>query len=115
MFDPSSASRAPSGTQRTEEKILQTSTSGVKTVAQAPWGLRRMAPLRNGTPSPWRYVGLDPVTQTGRWAGEDGGTAPAELGRHGTSVNTYPPTQVGKDGTVDADSGHDAEQDEGQG
>jgi hypothetical protein len=36
---------------------------------------------------------------------------PAELGKHGTSVNTYPPTQVGKDGKVDADSGHDATQD----
>lgn len=23
---------------------------------------------------------------------------PAELGKHGTSLNTYPPTQVGKDG-----------------
>jgi hypothetical protein len=26
---------------------------------------------------------------------------PVELGKHGTSVNTYPPTQVGKDGKVD--------------
>jgi len=42
---------------------------------------------------------------------EDGVMAPAELGKHGTSVNTYPPTQVGKDGKVDADSGHDATQD----
>ncbi|AXG79704.1 hypothetical protein DVK44_20925 [Streptomyces paludis] len=36
---------------------------------------------------------------------------PIELGKHGTSVNTYPATQVGKDGKMDADSGHDATQD----
>lgn len=79
-----------------------------------PWGMRRMAPLRNGEPSPWQYAGLDPQTQTGRWIGGDGRMTPVELGKHGTSVNTYPPTQVGKDGKdgkVDGDSGHDATQD----
>ncbi|MBB1253818.1 putative ATP-grasp-modified RiPP [Streptomyces sp. OF3] len=70
-----------------------------------------MTPLRNGSPSPWRYTGIDPATQTGRWVGEDGAMTPAELGKHGTSVNTYPPTQIGKDGKVDNDSGHDATQD----
>ncbi|MGW4032809.1 putative ATP-grasp-modified RiPP [Streptomyces sp. NPDC004838] len=73
--------------------------------------MRRMEPLRNGEQSPWRYVGIDPHTQTGRWAGSDGVMSPAELGKHGTSVNTYPPTQVGKDGKIDADSGQDATQD----
>ncbi|MBC3843206.1 putative ATP-grasp-modified RiPP [Streptacidiphilus sp. 4-A2] len=73
--------------------------------------MKRMAPLRNGEPSSWQYQGLDPHTQTGRWTGPDGQSAPAELGRHGTSVGTYPPTQVGKDGKVDPDSGHDAQQD----
>ncbi|MFI1099823.1 putative ATP-grasp-modified RiPP [Streptomyces melanogenes] len=77
----------------------------------APWGMRRMTPLANGTPSPWAYAGIDPETQTGRWTGADGQTVPVELGKHGTSVNTYPPTQVGKDGKVDPDTGHDAEQD----
>jgi putative ATP-grasp target RiPP len=76
-----------------------------------PWGMSRMAPLRNGEPSPWNYAGIDSQTQTGRWVGCDGVMTPAELGKHGTSVNTYPPTQVGKDGKVDADSGHDATQD----
>ncbi|GAA3225491.1 putative ATP-grasp-modified RiPP [Streptomyces sp. XM83C] len=90
---------------------MQTSLAGTETTAPTPWGLRRMAPLRNGSPSPWRYAGLDPATQTGQWIGEDGVMTPAELGKHGTSVNTYPPTQVGKDGKVDADSGHDATQD----
>ncbi|MBV6698514.1 putative ATP-grasp-modified RiPP [Kitasatospora aureofaciens] len=71
----------------------------------------RMAPLRNGEPSNWRYAGLDPDTQTGRWAGENGVMTSAELGKHGTSVGTYPPTQIGKDGKVDGDTGHDAEQD----
>ncbi|MFD4532062.1 putative ATP-grasp-modified RiPP [Kitasatospora sp. NPDC058397] len=77
----------------------------------APWGMGRMAPLRNGEPSQWQYAGLDPATQTGLWFGEDGTMSPAELGKHGTSVGTYPPTQVGKDGKVDGDSGHDATQD----
>ncbi|GAA0935088.1 hypothetical protein GCM10009574_034970 [Streptomyces asiaticus] len=79
-----------------------------------PWGMSRMAPLRNGEPSPWRYAGIDPQTQTGRWVGSDGAPTPVELGKHGTSVNTYPPTQVSKDGKMDSDAGHDAEQDEGQ-
>ncbi|MFJ2444318.1 putative ATP-grasp-modified RiPP [Streptomyces sp. NPDC087658] len=36
----------------------------------APWGMRRMTPLRNGGPvAP--YVGIDPGTQTGRWIGDD--------------------------------------------
>lgn len=90
---------------------MQTSFAGTETTASAPWGLRRMAPLRNGSPSPWRYAGIDPATQTGRWVGKNGAMTPAELGKHGTSVNTYPPTQVGKDGKVDSDSGHDATQD----
>ncbi|MGQ4517074.1 putative ATP-grasp-modified RiPP [Streptomyces sp. DW26H14] len=90
---------------------MQTRTAGSQTAVQAPWGLRRMAPLRNSAPTPWRYAGIDPATQTGRWVGADGAMTPAELGRHGTSVNTYPPTQVGKDGKVDVDSGHDATQD----
>ncbi|AZQ74651.1 putative ATP-grasp-modified RiPP [Streptomyces abikoensis] len=76
----------------------------------APWGMRRMQPLRNGEATP-AYAGLDPETQTGRWLGHDGGAVPMELGKHGTSVNTYPPTQVSKDGKQDPDSGHDAEQD----
>ncbi|MEV7025013.1 putative ATP-grasp-modified RiPP [Kitasatospora sp. NPDC093558] len=67
--------------------------------------------LRNGEPSQWQYAGLDPATQTGLWFGVDGTMTPAELGKHGTSVGTYPPTQVGKDGKVDGDSGHDATQD----
>lgn len=79
-----------------------------------PWGMSGMAPLRNGEPSPWQYVGIDPRTQTGRWVGGDGVPTPVELGKHGTSVNTYPPTQVSKDGKMDSDTGHDAEQDEGQ-
>lgn len=77
----------------------------------APWGMGRMAPLRNGEPSQWQYAGLDPRTQTGLWFGEDGKMTPAELGKHGTSVGTYPPTQVGKDGKNDPDTGHDATQD----
>ncbi|WP_078965831.1 putative ATP-grasp-modified RiPP [Streptomyces aureocirculatus] len=89
----------------------QAQTAGTETIERAPWGLRRMAPLRNGPPAPWRYAGIDPATQTGRWTGADGEMTPAELGKHGTSVNTYPPTQVGKDGKLDADSGHDATQD----
>ncbi|MFD5567643.1 putative ATP-grasp-modified RiPP [Streptomyces cadmiisoli] len=90
---------------------LQTRLACTETNAPAPWGLRRMTPLHNGSPSPWRYAGIDPATQMGRWIGEHGAMTPAELGKHGTSVNTYPPTQVGKDGKVDADSGHDATQD----
>ncbi|CAL9469415.1 hypothetical protein SUDANB145_02795 [Streptomyces sp. enrichment culture] len=90
---------------------MPTNFAGTETTAPAPWGLRRMTPLRNGAPSPWRYAGIDPATQTGRWAGADGALTPAELGKHGTSVNTYPPTQVGKDGKVDGDTGHDATQD----
>lgn len=90
---------------------MQTSLAGMETAGPAPWGLRRMTPLRNGSPSPWRYAGIDPATQTGRWIGEDGAMTPAELGKHGTSVNTYPPTQVSKDGKQDPDSGHDAAQD----
>ncbi|MGV9263854.1 putative ATP-grasp-modified RiPP [Kitasatospora sp. NPDC003701] len=86
------------------------STTG-ELVPVAPWGMGRMAPLRNGEPSRWQYAGLDPATQTGLWFGEGGATSPAELGKHGTSVGTYPPTQVGKDGKVDGDSGHDATQD----
>uniref|UniRef100_A0AAU3H0K4 ATP-grasp-modified RiPP n=1 Tax=Streptomyces sp. NBC_01401 TaxID=2903854 RepID=A0AAU3H0K4_9ACTN len=77
----------------------------------APWGMSRMTPLRNAEPSPWRYEGIDHESQTGRWTGGDGVMTPVELGKHGTSVNTYPPTQVGKDGRFDADSGHDATQD----
>ncbi|MBR7674701.1 putative ATP-grasp-modified RiPP [Streptomyces daliensis] len=79
--------------------------------APVPWGMRRMRPLRNGPLSPWRYAGIDRGTQTGRWVGEDGKARPVELGKHGTSVNTYPSTQVGKDGKVDTDTGQDAEQD----
>lgn len=90
---------------------MRTSLAGTETAARTPWGWSRMVPLRNGSPSPWRYAGIDPATQTGRWVGADGAMAPAELGKHGTSVNTYPPTQVGKDGKVDPDSGHDATQD----
>lgn len=90
---------------------MQTQTASTETITQTPWSLRRMVPLRNGEPSPWRYAGIDPTTQTGRWIGEGGQAAPAELGKHGSSVNTYPPTQVGKDGKVDSDTGHDAEQD----
>ncbi len=77
----------------------------------APWGLGRMTPLRNGEPSQFRYVGIEPTTQTGLWLGPDGRMSPAELGKHGTSVGTYPPTQVGKDGKNDPDTGHDAMQD----
>ncbi|WP_329119305.1 putative ATP-grasp-modified RiPP [Streptomyces sp. NBC_01465] len=77
-----------------------------------PWGMQRMAPLSNGEATPWQYGGLDPQTQTGRWIGSDGQMLPVEFGKHGTSVNTYPPTQVSKDGKVDPDTGHDAEQDE---
>jgi putative ATP-grasp target RiPP len=84
---------------------------GQESPTPIPWGMGRMVPLRNGVPSPWQYAGIDPQTQTGRWIGSDGAPTPAELGKHGTSVNTYPPTQVGKDGKVDSDSGHDATQD----
>ncbi len=78
----------------------------------APWGMGRMAPLRNGgEPSPVRFAGLDPETQTGLWTGEDGTLTVAEMGKHGTSVNTYPPTAIGKDGKNDPDTGHDATQD----
>ncbi|MEU7224697.1 putative ATP-grasp-modified RiPP [Streptomyces chrestomyceticus] len=90
---------------------MKTELIATEAAVQAPWGMRRLAPLRNGVPSPWRYEGIDPVTQTGRWSGADGTITPAELGKHGTSVNTYPPTQVGKDGKMDADTGHDATQD----
>lgn len=90
---------------------MSTSFAGLDNTAPTPWGMRRMAPLRNGSRSPWRYAGIDPGTQIGRWIGEDGTVTPAELGKHGTSVNTYPPTQVSKDGRLDADSGHDATQD----
>ncbi|MEV7287749.1 putative ATP-grasp-modified RiPP [Streptomyces sp. NPDC093252] len=83
----------------------------VEIIPPAPWGLRRMVPLANGSPSSWRYVGIDRATQTGRWVGDDGEMTPAELGKHGTSVNTYPPTQISKDGKQDPDSGHDATQD----
>lgn len=79
--------------------------------APIPWGMGRMAPLRNGEPTSWQYAGIDPQTQTGRWIGSDGVPTPVELGKHGTSVNTYPPTQVGKDGRMDGDSGHDATRD----
>lgn len=58
------------------------------TTPSAPWGMRRMAPLGNAEPSPWRYAGLDPQTQTGRWIGGDGSMTPAELGKHGTSAIT---------------------------
>jgi putative ATP-grasp target RiPP len=92
--------------------LISNSVSG-ESAAPIPWGMGRMAPLRNGEPSPWRYTGIDPQTQTGRWAGSDGLLTPVELGKHGTSVNTYPPTQVSKDGKMDSDTGHDAEQDEG--
>ncbi|WUV73129.1 putative ATP-grasp-modified RiPP [Streptomyces sp. NBC_01477] len=85
------------------------STTG--TACHGPWGASRLVPLRNGELSVWRYAGLDARTQTGRWIGADGCLVPVELGKHGTSVNTYPPTQVGKDGKIDADSGHDASQD----
>ncbi|WP_257791653.1 putative ATP-grasp-modified RiPP [Streptomyces alboflavus] len=90
---------------------LNGSATPAETTSHAPWGFGRMAPLRNGSPSPWRYAGVDPATQTGRWIGEDGEMAPAELGKHGTSVNTYPPTQVGKGGKIDPDTGQGAEQD----
>ncbi|WP_436786900.1 putative ATP-grasp-modified RiPP [Yinghuangia sp. YIM S10712] len=76
-----------------------------------PWAMRRMTPLNNGTPSQWRYAGLDSETQTGRWTDGQGQMTPAELGKHGTSVNTYPPTQISKDGKQDSDTGHDATQD----
>ncbi|MEV5339584.1 putative ATP-grasp-modified RiPP [Streptomyces sp. NPDC052676] len=90
---------------------MSTSFAGTENTVPTPWGMRRMAPLRNGSRSPWQYAGIDPGTQIGRWIGEDGPVTPAELGKHGTSVNTYPPTQVSKDGRLDADSGHDATQD----
>ncbi|MFE3526127.1 putative ATP-grasp-modified RiPP [Streptomyces sp. NPDC059161] len=90
---------------------MQHDNASPTTPDDAPWGMARMTPLRNGALSPSRYVGIDPQTQTGRWTGADGRAVPVELGKHGTSVNTYPPTQVGKDGKVDADSGHDAQQD----
>ncbi|MEU9400367.1 putative ATP-grasp-modified RiPP [Streptomyces sp. SID4985] len=89
-------------------------TTTAETPVPPPWGLARLVPLRNGTPGTYRYAGIDPETQTGRWVNGDGALVPAELGKHGTSVNTYPPTQVSKDGKQDADSGHDATQDEGQ-
>ncbi|MBO1415430.1 putative ATP-grasp-modified RiPP [Streptomyces sp. FH025] len=89
--------------------VKLSSTTNLRPIA--PWDFARLVPLRNGEPSRWQYVGLDPRTQTGRWAGEDGQMSPVELGKHGTSVNTYPPTQQGKDGKVDGDSGHDASQD----
>lgn len=78
--------------------------------SRAPWGIRRMQPLRNGAAT-LRYAGLDAESQTGRWIGKNGETVPMEMGKHGSSVNTYPPTQVSKDGKMDPDSGHDAEQD----
>ncbi|QES41923.1 hypothetical protein DEJ49_13750 [Streptomyces venezuelae] len=90
---------------------MQTLTTVTGAKVRSPWALRRLVPLRNGSPSPWQYAGIDPVAQTGRWVGGDGEARPVELGKHGTSVNTYPPTQVGKDGRMDADSGHDAAQD----
>lgn len=86
-------------------------TENLGTERPAPWGMSRMAPLRHGSPSPWRYAGIDATTQTGRWVGSDGVMAPVGLGRHGTSVGTYPPTQTSKDGRMDTDSGHDATQD----
>jgi putative ATP-grasp target RiPP len=99
-------------TSTVKENHMNPSSAGAQTSdGTVPWGLRRMVPLRNGIPSRLRYAGVDPATQTGRWVGEDGAMTPVELGKHGTSVNTYPPTQVGKDGKMDADSGHDAAQD----
>ncbi|MFE3204227.1 putative ATP-grasp-modified RiPP [Embleya sp. NPDC059237] len=77
-----------------------------------PWGFGRMLPLDNvGGATDVRYAGVDPETQTGRWVGADGRPKRAEMGKHGTSVNSYPPTQVSKDGRQDGDTGHDATQD----
>ncbi len=90
---------------------LSVTTEQFQAGSPAPWGMSRMAPMRNGEPSPWHYQGIDPQTQTGLWSGPDGQIGPAELGKHGTSVNTYPPTSIGKDGKNDPDSGHDATQD----
>ena len=90
---------------------MSTRTTQQNTASTTPWGMRRMTPLRNAEPSPWQYTGIDPATQTGRWTSPDGTISPAELGKHGTSVNTYPSTQSGKDGKMDSDSGQDAQQD----
>ncbi|WP_243640128.1 putative ATP-grasp-modified RiPP [Streptacidiphilus pinicola] len=80
----------------------------------APWGLRRMEPMRNNSGGQaYRHAGLDPETQTSIYLDEQGLPIPAWDGKHGTSVNTYPPTQISKDGQQDPDSGHDAQQDQG--
>lgn len=90
---------------------MSTQTEEREAGSPVPWGMARLEPLRNGEPSAWQYAGIDPQTQTGLWTGEDGLMNPAELGKHGTSVGTYPPTQQSKDGVQDSDSGHDASQD----
>lgn len=79
-----------------------------------PWGLTRMEPMRN-TPAgqPYHHAGLNPDTQTGIYLDQHGLPIPAWDGKHGTSVNTYPTTQQGKDGKMDSDTGSDAQQDQG--
>lgn len=43
----------------------------------------------------WRSLSTRAASKRG-----DGQLQESDLGKHGTSVNTYPPTQVGKDGTA---------------
>lgn len=81
-----------------------------------PWGLRRMVPYPAFAPG-YARTELDPATQTARYFDADGQVL--EMGKHGTSTGTNPPTNTGNpsdgqggggSGGGDQDTGNDSDQ-----
>ncbi len=84
--------------------------SGIAT--PRPWALRRMRPYPGWEAPGYARAVLDPETQTTRYFDEAG--RPVEMGKHGTSTGTKPPTGTGgPDGngpSADTDYGSDNDQ-----
>lgn len=68
------------------------------TRAPAPWGLTRMQPYAPRVEVHYRAIGVDPVTQLGRFVDPDGRIVSIDDARMATSDGTRRMTETGGDG-----------------
>jgi putative ATP-grasp target RiPP len=78
----------------------------VTVTTAAAFGLSRMQPFPDTTPVPYRYVELDPASQTARYLDGNGNPIPA-WDKHRKSGTSKETSTITGDCSGGADQGHD--------